>query len=164
MQIAVCEMRATVAGAYSRAKCPYIEIDARKSDTYPAFAARAAQKCGLREEPESELALFKLNGARILDEVIFIKGKSKPWTLGNYLLLMKKSPSSVKIGVCAIPKFSSSDSDDARIDSEVCGCKNAVLCSDGYCLQELPREESGGDGNTEIVLGTSSNALCCSAH
>ena len=35
----------------------------------------------------------------MLDQPVTMKGKAKPWTLGNYLLLMKKGASSVKMGV-----------------------------------------------------------------
>ena len=43
--------------------------------------------------------------------------KKKPWTIGNYLLMMKKSPSSVKIGVGYIELSDLSSSSD---DGSVC--------------------------------------------
>ena len=53
---------------------------------------------------EATLSLFKLNGARILDEEITVGGKTKPWTMDNYILLMKKSPNNIKLGVgCITP-------------------------------------------------------------
>lgn len=53
----------------------------------------------------------------MLDQPITIKGKTKQWTLGNYLLLMKKGASSVKMGVAYTAPLlsdSSSFSDDDR--------------------------------------------------
>lgn len=73
-----------VRGAFSRCRSPYIQIEACRSDSYRVFAEKAAQN--------KELLPLKLNGAMILDEPITVKGKSRPWTLGNYLLLMKKAP------------------------------------------------------------------------
>lgn len=86
-------------GSYVRAHHPFLEIEARRSDNYAAFAGRAARKCDIKSDKNMELSLFKLNGARVLDSEVTIKGKQKPWTLGNYLLLMKKAPSAVKMGV-----------------------------------------------------------------
>lgn len=60
---------------------------------------RAAKKCGLNDIMNKELSLFKLNGARVLDNEITISGRQRSWTLGNYLQLLKKSPSAVKMGV-----------------------------------------------------------------
>ena len=82
-----------------RGKTPFVEIQAKKTDDYCTFVRKAAKKCRLVEQEGQVLSLFKLNGARVLNENVTIKGKLKPWTLGNYLLLMKKSPSNVKLGV-----------------------------------------------------------------
>ena len=46
-----------------------------------------------------ELALFKYNGARILDNPLMIDGQRKAWTVGHYLRVLKKSPSAVTLGV-----------------------------------------------------------------
>ena len=90
-------------GVFSRSRSPYIEMEARRSDSYKVFAEKAARKCRLASEPGLELCLFKLNGARILNEPVTVRGRTtssvRPWTLGNYLLLMKKSPTLCKIGV-----------------------------------------------------------------
>ena len=99
-------------GVFGRAKCPFVEMEARKSDSYSMFARRAALKCRMSEQAGKVLSLFKLNGARVLDECMTIKGKLKPWTLGNYLLLMKKSPSTVKLGVGFIAPLQSESSSD----------------------------------------------------
>lgn len=100
-------------GVYGKTKSPYIEMGVRRSDCYKAVAERAAKKCHLIYQESKTLSLFKLNGARILDEEITIGGKTKPWTLGNYILLMKKSPNNIKLGVGCITPDSSSDVDDS---------------------------------------------------
>lgn len=93
-------MKESRPGVFARAKQPFVEIEANKSDSYTVFARKAAIKCRLGSEEKGKvLSLFKLNGARVLNESVTVKGKQKPWTLGNYLLLMKKSPSNVKLGV-----------------------------------------------------------------
>ena len=92
-------MKESRPGVFVRAKQPFVEMEANKSDNYTTFAKKAAIKCRLSEEKGKLLSLFKLNGARVLDESVTMKEKLKPWTLGNYLLLMKKSPSNVKLGV-----------------------------------------------------------------
>lgn len=96
-------------GVYSKAKSPYIEMSVRRSDCYKIVAERAAKKCHLIYQGSRVLSLFKLNGARILDEEITIGGKTKPWTMGSYILLMKKSPNNIKLGVGYITPDSSSD-------------------------------------------------------
>lgn len=90
--MAVCEMKKSKHGVYTRSNDPFVEMEAYRTDTYSTFVRRAAQKCRLREKENNIISLFKLNGARVLDEPVTLKGKAKRWTLGNYLLLMKKSP------------------------------------------------------------------------
>ena len=43
--------------------------------------------------------LFKLNGVMILNKPVKVKRKSKPWTIGRYLLLTKKSSYIAKLGI-----------------------------------------------------------------
>ena len=109
-------MRESRSGVFTRAKAPFVEMEAYRSDSYSTFVKRAAHKCHLTGKKNKFLSLFKLNGARVLDEDVTIKGKAKPWTLGNYLLLMKKSPNNVKMGIgyidCEISDTSSSNNDD----------------------------------------------------
>ena len=50
-------------------------------------------------------------GAVIQNEDITIHGEQRDWTLGNYLALLKKSPSAVKIGVGYIHDETQSDND-----------------------------------------------------
>ena len=94
-------MTETRSGTFRRkAKAKFIEIEARRSDTYEEFARRAALALYITVPPNSgKLTLFKAsNGAAILCKDVNIKGKTKHWTLGNYLLLLKKSASCTKIG------------------------------------------------------------------
>ena len=70
-------------GVYSKAKSPYIEMSVRRSDCYKAVTKKAAKKCHLVYRGSNSLSLFKLNGARILDEEITVGGKTKLWTMGG---------------------------------------------------------------------------------
>lgn len=54
---------------------PYIEMSVKRSETYKAVANRAAKKCNLVCDGGKRLCLFKLNGARILNEDIIIDGE-----------------------------------------------------------------------------------------
>jgi hypothetical protein len=118
VQISVCKMIESKSGVFSRAHSPYVEIEACKSDSYSTFIRRAALKCRL-EVSDKELSLFKINGARVLDCDVSVKGKPRPWTLGNYLGLLKKSPSAVKLGVGYVVKDSKSS------------CSSDMVCKQG---------------------------------
>ena len=48
------------------------------------------------------LHLFKLSGARILNEQVSVNGKNRPWTVGNYLAMLRKGAGSVKMGFGSI--------------------------------------------------------------
>ncbi len=102
-------------GVFTRAKSPFVEMEAYRSDSYSTFVKRAVSKCHIRGKKNHILSLFKTNGARVLDEQVTIKGKSKPWTLGNYLLLMKKSPNSVKMGVGYLEMSTDSTSSNEEV-------------------------------------------------
>ncbi len=76
---------------------------ARRNDDYATFAVKAASALHLREEPCSQLRLFKVSGGAVIqNEPIPMKEMRNRWTIGNYLKLLKKSPSSVKIGVAYV--------------------------------------------------------------
>lgn len=108
-------------GTFSRVKCgSLIEINACRGDSYSVIACKAAKKCRLAHVENKTLSLFKLNGVLILDEEVTINGKIRPWTLGNYLLLMKKSSANIKLGV----GYRSSDTNDSN---EV--CRFTCLCN-----------------------------------
>ena len=77
-------------GIFQRRGVPFIEVEAACSDDYMIFAHKAADCCQLRGDSlGTGLSLFKMNGARILNRTVTVKGNKKPWTLGNYLLMMK---------------------------------------------------------------------------
>ena len=120
-----------VRGIYSRSRSPYIEMEAKRSDSYLVFARKAAKTCRLADEP----GLVQLNGARILDESITVRGRStstvRPWTLGNYLLLMKKSPSLCKIGVAYAQPLH--DNSDDSVSILLLLIFNSLFCCVYYC-------------------------------
>ena len=88
----------------------YVEVPATRSNSYQAFAKKAAKLLKMEVKKGEELKLFKLNGAVIVDEKIDVGGGvSKSWTMGNYLsILAKKSPSQIKIGVGTVKEIESS--------------------------------------------------------
>ncbi len=77
----------------------YYEIVVGRKASYSELARQASSGTNLPSQ-RGNLALFKVGGAVIShDNIPYGKG-SRPWTIGNYLqLLVKKSPSGVKIGV-----------------------------------------------------------------
>ena len=93
-------MKPSTAGIFRRTSS-HFEIEALKDDKYDAFVRRAAEACNISAKEGKVLTLFKMNGAVIRDVPMMLKGyrKERSWTIGNYLLLMKKSASQVKIGV-----------------------------------------------------------------
>ena len=92
-------MKETRPGVFARVQSPFIEVRVGKADGYEMFARKAAHSCRLKKQNGKNICLFKLNGAMILNEPLKIKKKNKPWTIGNYLLLTKKSASTTKLGV-----------------------------------------------------------------
>lgn len=87
-------------GFRQKKKGQSIEIQVQRSDHYDDFALKAAVALKLRFLPRSSLCLFKVtSGAVILDEDIVVNRMRRPWTLGNYLSLLKKGGHAVKIGV-----------------------------------------------------------------
>jgi len=86
-------------GLFVRGKSPLLEIKANKGDSYEGFVSKAAKNCQLKAEQGKILQLFKMNGARILNETVSVNGKKKPWTVGNYLAMLHRSPTSIKLGV-----------------------------------------------------------------
>ena len=101
MQITVCEMEEKQEGVWRQMRRgASIEIQAKRCNVYQTIAQRAAKKLGMTLHPLDTLALFKAcGGAGILQQDITLKGARKTWTVGNYLQLLKKNPSTVKVGV-----------------------------------------------------------------
>ena len=106
-----------------------------ETDSYTVFATKASVKLGLKLNKKKSLSLFKLNGTRILDEDVTIRGKLKPWTIGNYLLLIKKSPSNVKLGVgyCTSKLVESSSNSEKVSAHSFIRCVFQTCISIGIC-------------------------------
>ena len=103
-QISVCQMQETSPGKFQKCGAVPIEVEASRKDTYKCLLARAMKKCKMVQKRES--SFFKLNGTRILDEPLTVNGKEKGWMLGNYLQVVKKSPSSLMLGIANLPAYS----------------------------------------------------------
>ena len=112
LQISVCEMIETRSGFRQKSKSTVLEMNqAKRSDDYATFAVKAASALSLEIPPKSVLRIFKVSGGAVIqNEDITIHGEQRNWTLGNYLALLKKSPSAVKIGVGYIHDETQSDS------------------------------------------------------
>lgn len=93
-----------------------------RSDTYLSFAQKAAAALNIKppSNSSSSLCLFKVTGgAKIVDSELIINEEVRPWTLGNYLSLLKKSSANVQIGVAYTreePLSDESFSDDSEAD------------------------------------------------
>ncbi len=100
-QISVCEMVETRSGFRQKSSSTVIEMNkAKRSDDYATFAAKEASALSLKPKPKTVLQIFKVSGGAVIQkEDIPFKGKQQKWTQGNYLSLLNKSPSAVKIGV-----------------------------------------------------------------
>ena len=75
-----------------------IEIEASRDDLYDTILSRATE--ALHIEPERrKIYLYKPSTACIPNMDLTVKSVKKKWTLGNYLLAVKKVPSQIKFGV-----------------------------------------------------------------
>lgn len=92
-----------------------IEIEACRSDTYDRLLRKAIKKCKLSARSGMSPSLFRMNGTRLLNESLVIKGKEKEWTLGSYLQALKKSPHSVKLGVAFVSEPLLSSSSNSQV-------------------------------------------------
>ena len=120
-------MKKTSKGSYGR-NSPYVEIEAGRNDGYKLFVKRAAAACNISEKEGKVLSLFKLNGAVFRDVDIEIKGRDKPWTIGNYLLLMKRSSTQAKLGVGVMDAscFEAESSESCISSDEVMSTNNRM--------------------------------------
>ncbi len=80
-------------GFQRKPKGQCVEItDARRRDGYVEFAEEGASALRLNWLPDSPLSLFKpVGGAVIPDKDLTVNKKLHPWTLGNYLSVLKKT-------------------------------------------------------------------------
>lgn len=95
-------MSETKKGDYKRCS-GFVEVEVCKADNYEAVTRKIAECIELSLEDDQYLALFKLNGTRILNKELTINRIKRPWLIGNYLSFVKKSASQVKfgIGICS---------------------------------------------------------------
>ena len=127
-------MKPSKGGTFRRAS-NHFEMEAMKDDDYNAFAQRAAEACSISTKKGMVLTLFKMNGAVIRDVPMMLKGyrKEKSWTIGNYLQLMRKSASQVKIGVGLMSNerpISSDENSSSSSSSEDVVCIYALVVRD----------------------------------
>ena len=66
-------MKETSRAMYVRSSS-YVEVPATRSNSYQAFAKKAAKLLKMEAKKGEELKLFKLNGAVIVDEKIDVGG------------------------------------------------------------------------------------------
>ena len=88
-------MTETITG-FKRAKAS-AKVVTSKNEKYDSLATKAARNCGVTINKGQTLCLFKMNGVKIADNV-----DKKPWTLGAYVKLTKRSLSKLTIGVGCI--------------------------------------------------------------
>ncbi len=74
-------------------------MECQRNNTYSELLCKAAAKIEIPFREGYFVFLIKVAGSLIKDEDITINGVNKPWSLGRYLQLLKKSPSSLKIGL-----------------------------------------------------------------
>lgn len=122
-------------GFRQKSKSAVIELNqAKRSDDYATFAVKAASALSLTNPPKSVLRIFKVNGGAIIqNEDIMINGQRRDWTLGNYLALLKKSPSAVKIGVGYLHDEFRRDSDSGDSSSHDEMSAVSQLCTQSMC-------------------------------
>ena len=115
-------------GRYVRQNTPCVEMDVSKDTSYHTFCLLAADKLKLEgvRSKELEPCLFKMNGSMVLDDDITLKGCNKPWTIGRYLLLLKKSAQNVKFGIGIVEMQVSTDDNDNNSHEEVCNYSLSV--------------------------------------
>ena len=89
------------------------EIEVNRGYTYEETVLCAATALGIHSDDRA-FALYKSNTARIHNAELLVKSKNIKWTVGNYLLHVKKGPSQVKFGV-GYEDFSHNDCKDIII-------------------------------------------------
>ena len=85
----------------------HTEIQASRRDSYVSLLKNASRALNIQSSSDLDeqstqsdsLSLFKRNGTVIPNRSLIIKGQKRPWTVGNYLLAVKKAPSQVKLSI-----------------------------------------------------------------
>ena len=78
----------------------YREVQLSRDDCYLSVVTVAAVSLKVKDRG---LTLFRQNGTVIQNCELSVKGNRKPWTIGNYLLAIKKSPHQIKFGLGKSP-------------------------------------------------------------
>lgn len=91
-------MSETKSGDYKRCS-GFVEVEVSKADNYEIVIGKIADCLEINVQDDEYLALFKLNGTRILNKELTINKIKRPWLIGNYLSFIKKSASQVKFGI-----------------------------------------------------------------
>ena len=74
------------------------EIEANRDDSYEDIISRVVTALHLPKVGQT-FALYRPNTAHIPNADLTVNLQKRKWTLGNYLLVLKKSPSQIKFGV-----------------------------------------------------------------
>ena len=127
-------MKPNKVGTFHKAS-NHVEMEALKDDDYDAFMKRAVEACNISAKEGKVLTLFKMNGAVIRDVPVMLKGycSERPWTIGNYLQLMKKSASQVKIGIGLMNAGHLTSSDEGS-----CSSSEDVVCIFALVIRLIP--------------------------
>ena len=94
MQTSMCKMKKGRSGTYSRDGVS-IEVVADRYDTYDKLLERGCKDLQI-DKRRSTLSLFTLAGAVILCEE---RNDESHWSLGEYLKMVRKGPSELKLGI-----------------------------------------------------------------
>ena len=78
----MCEISETNTRTFRcKSKARFIEIKARRYETYKSFVKKAVIVLRIFQIPRSKLTLFKVNnGAAIANDHLSIQGKTRLWT------------------------------------------------------------------------------------
>ena len=102
LQISVFRSKTSIRGVVLRGYgSEVIQVSAKKSDSYEILLKKIKEGLALPRKGK-KLSLYKFSGERIINSPISLMGRKYEWTLRNYLLVCKKSPSQVKIGVAHV--------------------------------------------------------------
>ena len=97
--LTICEMEPVKQGGDYKRCSGFVEIEVLRTDKYDEVTMKISDCLGLSLQENESYALFKMNGARILDKDLSVHGKQKPWLIGNYLSHVKKSAAQLKLGI-----------------------------------------------------------------
>ena len=112
-------------GDYKRST-GFVEIEVLRADGYNEVTTKIAECLEIFTDGDDFLALFKLNGSRIIDKELTINGKKRPWLIGNYLSFVKKSAAQLKLGI-GICRRNKEVSTIMRIKNSINNCMPIII-------------------------------------